>query len=237
MSEQSIQAHFTYSLANSEVRNWPFPHAYYEDVFPKDFYEDLVGSMPGPSAYKPIDDLGKVRRHDGGAAFPDRQVITLDENTENLNATWEIATRVIRSDKTMVTLLSKFFETVGPRLSDDIQYKMDAQLIKDRTNHTLGPHTDHSRRLVVLLIYLPKDDTSLDLGTSLYVPGGEYAGMAGGSGDHYNAEDFDRVFTAPFKPNSAVGFVKTDNSFHGVEPVPANAERDLIQCFVKEPGN
>jgi hypothetical protein len=37
------------------------------------------------------------------------------------------------------------------------------------------------------------------------------------------------VATAPYLPNSLFGFVRTDNAFHGVEPViDLDARRDLL---------
>jgi hypothetical protein len=45
------------------------------------------------------------------------------------------------------------------------------------------------------------------------------------------------VFTAPFRPNSLFGFVKTANSFHGVEPLKENetCRRQLLLYDVYVP--
>ena len=47
-------------------------------------------------------------------------------------------------------------------------------------------------------------------------------------GPHYKKENFNLVYTAPFKDNSAFGFVKTNNSFHGVEKVKKTSNRWLL---------
>lgn len=48
-------------------------------------------------------------------------------------------------------------------------------------------------------------------------------------GPHYPHEGFERLKTLPFLPNSLFAFVKTDNSFHGVEPIgDANCRRWLL---------
>ena len=47
-----------------------------------------------------------------------------------------------------------------------------------------------------------------------------------------------RLHTNPFVPNSMFAFLKTDHSFHGVEPVlDADTRRWLLVCgiFVREP--
>jgi hypothetical protein len=36
---------------------------------------------------------------------------------------------------------------------------------------------------------------------------------------HYHREKFDKMVAMPFAPNSLFVFTKTNNSFHGVEPV------------------
>ena len=38
-------------------------------------------------------------------------------------------------------------------------------------------------------------------------------------GPHYPFERFERMATMPFVPNALFAFLKTDNSFHGVEPI------------------
>ena len=234
MPEQSIQAHFNYHLANSVVRNWPFPHLYYENVFPDDFYSRLVKSLPEFPVYDPISKVRAVKKRGGGVAFPDRFVITIDDNMKSLGPDWDIARVIIRSQATHVGLLSKFNDIIQQRLTEQTNVEPDAILIRDRTNYVLGPHTDNPSRLAVLIIYLPETDENPHLGTSIYVPKDPKMTCIGTS--HYNHSDFDRVFTAPYKPNSAIAFVKTDNSFHGVEPLMADEERNLIH-FVSRISN
>ena len=41
---------------------------------------------------------------------------------------------------------------------------------------------------------------------------------------HYPFEDFVKVETAPYKPNSLLAFLRSDVSFHGVEPL---SEQDV----------
>jgi|TARA_B110000208_G_scaffold160601_1_gene195816 hypothetical protein len=229
MSEQSIQAHFNYHLANSVVRNWPFPHLYYENVFPDNFYSRLIKSLPDFPVYDPISKVRPVIKTDGGVAFPDRFVITIDNDMKSLGPDWDVARDVIRSQATHIGLLSKFNDIIQNRLTEQTNVEPDSILIRDRTNYVLGPHTDNPARLAVLIIYLPENNENQHLGTSLYVPKDPMMTCPGTS--HYNHSDFDRVFTAPYKPNSAVAFVKTENSFHGVEPLLAGEERNLIHYF------
>ena len=53
------------------------------------------------------------------------------------------------------------------------------------------------------------------LGTSIY----EHPHLRCEGFKHHSFEGFKKVFTAPFIPNSLFGFLKSDISFHGVDPI------------------
>ena len=69
------------------------------------------------------------------------------------------------------------------------------------------------------------------MGTSLYRP--KDPGFSCPNSTHYPFEDFVKVKTAPYLPNSMLAFFRSDRSFHGVEPLSAQdgftGNRDLIQ--------
>ena len=91
----------------------------------------------------------------------------------------------------------------------------------------LGPSHVVFWSLAILLFYLPSDESQAHLGTSLYVPKDAQFTCAGDV--HHPFDRFERVAGMPFQPNSLFAFVKTTNSFHGVEPViDANARRHLL---------
>jgi len=112
----------------------------------------------------------------------------------------------------------------------------EALLVQDTTNYALGPHSDAPRKVITLLFYLPKDTSQQHLGTSIYVPRDREWTCLGGP--HYQHEDFERLWTMPFLPNSLFVFFKTDRSFHGVEPVADPDTRRwllLYDIFVQPP--
>ncbi len=232
VSEPSVQAHLTYNLANARIRNWPFPHLFFENVFPDDFYAGLMDTMPGEGAYSPIGKLRNVYNTVGTEPYPDRFVMRLDENMTDCGRYWNTAMRTIRSAETAATLLDHFGDTVGQRLTRNATFEPDSILIRDKTNYKLGPHTDNPVRFVVLIVYLPETRDNEHLGTSIYVP--KTPGFTCEGGPHHKTEDFTRVFTAPYRPNSALAFVKTDNSFHGVEPVNEGEERNIIHLYLRQ---
>ena len=89
----------------------------------------------------------------------------------------------------------------------------------------------------MLLLYLAPDDSAQHLGTSLYRP--QQAGFSCPNSTHYAFDDFVRVKTAPYRANSLLAFVRSDVSFHGLEPlserdVATTAGRDVIQYVIHD---
>ena len=232
MDEASIQAHFNYNLANSVVRNWPFPHLYFENVFPDDFYEEMVSSIHEFENHKPIAEVLGVSRPDGTPAYPERVVTLFNNEEKSVNECWAIVKNIMQSKTTCLGLLSKFSDIAAQRLKKNPNFSAESMLLIDKSNYSIGPHTDAPQKLAAILIYLPTTDDKPYLGTSIYIP--KHAGITCPGGPHHNVHDFIRVYTAPYKPNTAFAFIKTDSSFHGVEKVAVNDERHLIQLFVKE---
>ncbi len=127
-----------------------------------------------------------------------------------------------RSQQT-AKILSMYVEPPdGLKESEDLDPMADPQIWADE----IKKHTDD----VIIVGHLPHIDR---LGTSLYQPKFAIddgrrvkyvnAGAAGYQrGRHYDFEAFDRIFTVPYKPNTALLFLSVDGSFHGVEPTPAD---------------
>ena len=103
--------------------------------------------------------------------------------------------------------------------------------MRDRAGYSIGPHTDSPRRLLTMMVYLPEDREHTHLGTSVYRPLEDGRVCAGEA--HHAFDGFEVVKTAPYLPNSAFGFMKTDNSFHGVSAMADDYERDTLAYIVK----
>src|SRR5580698_9239362 len=46
--------HVIYKLRNAKLNLYPYPHFYVDYVFPKDFYEALLDSLPPEEEYRPL---------------------------------------------------------------------------------------------------------------------------------------------------------------------------------------
>ena len=209
--------HAEYRIANAPVLAYPYPHFYLRDVFPRDYYGEIQRNLPDPTHLLSLEEGGRA------PGYPERFVMKIGHDrppgpTEAQYEFWMQLARWVFGGSFGSLVLSKFDAVVSRRLQGitDMEITDELMLVHDRTRYALGPHTDSPRKVVSLLFYLPADESLAQHGTSIYLPRDRAFTCAGGP--HHGFEGFDRLVTMPFLPNSLFGFVKTDNSFHGVEP-------------------
>ncbi|HEX3102541.1 MAG TPA: hypothetical protein VHQ01_12140 [Pyrinomonadaceae bacterium] len=205
-------------IYNARVQSAPFAYAFVRNVFPQMYYDLMRKNFPDPTQLVSNGQAGR------GDKLQARFVFEL--KPEYLNTLpamhrdfWSDFANWILGERLRKHILQKFAWAVGNRFRDreHIEFWSDAALVEDRTTHSMGPHTDHPRKAVTLLFYLPGDESQAHLGTTIYLPKDRTFNCSGLA--HHRSEDFDRVETFPFVPNALVMFAKSDNSFHGVEPV------------------
>lgn len=199
-----IEEHLLKRVKTAEGLRKPFPYLYIEDALPKDVYADLTSTMP--RTWLPIK---KVR----GVNYPKRFV------AEPRGEAWRHVTLTLRKGEFQRALCKKF--GVDPTGLID-----ETLLIRDKPGYAIGPHTDHPDKVISALFYLQGQE-----GTSLYVPKEE--GFTCPGGPHHKFNKFTKVKTMPFKPNSLFAFLKTNNSFHGVETT--RYQRDVLLYDIRRP--
>ncbi len=230
----NVETELIYNIANAPIRPFPYPHIYVPDIFPSDFYSALQQNIPDPSVMVPIE---KAR---GLKGYDERFVLDLSEDhhlggqhltalPEEKKKFWQEFASWLLAGSLMNLLLTKFRPFVDQRFkgSPGVEFYNESLLVQDITKYALGPHSDSQRKVITLLFYLPQDMSQSHLGTSIYIPKDPAVRYV--SGQHYRFDQFRRMAKMPFNPNSLFAFVKTDNSFHGVEPVlDPNTRRWLL---------
>jgi len=223
-----------------EVQLEPYPHYYLENILPEDYYFSLLEHLPEGNAYQNLFEITDLKldhfRHRDQRDLNDDWTGALSNELRNF---WDSFNEWFLSQELASAVLDSFADSLrlrfGPRESWP-EVSVESQLIRHRPGYFLGPHSDLYTKLVVLLLYLPADDTTAHLGTSLYRP--KDPTFACANSTHYRFEDFIRVETAPYKPNSMLAFVRSDVSFHGVEPLSeqdlSRGGRDLIQYVLHD---
>lgn len=230
-----VSHHVLYRIANTPVSVHPFPHIYVRDVFPQDFYRELRAHLPPADAFRSLKSLGRV-----SADYPDTRLVfpLTPDNVEALDepnvSFWTWIAHQFLSGDFLRCMLSHFGGFLHQRWGDasDLKFHDEALIVQDYSTYALEPHTDTLKKVLSFLFYLPADDSMPHLGTSIYAP--KDPGFVCTKGLHYPFDRFHLVTTMPYLPNSLFAFVKTSNSFHGVEPIAdSDVRRDLLLYDVK----
>jgi len=219
-----------YQIANAPIREFPYPHILVHDIFPADFYRELRGNLPEESALATLGTLGRIQ----GPDYPARLVMPLTRDAVaklpgGQRAFWESLANWLLTGGFGSMLIAKFGPYLQQRLGDlgKVGFQDEALIVRDGSTYALGPHTDARNKVLSLLFYLPPDNSQAHLGTSLYVPNDPTFRCEGGP--HYEHGKFRRILTMPYLPNTLFAFMKTSNSFHGVEPInEPGIRRDLL---------
>jgi hypothetical protein len=224
--------HFTSRLQTARVERDPFPHYFLEQVFPDDYYQELLRQLPASDVYDNLYEVTDLKL----AHFRHRDQRDMDHGwTDRLpprqRTFWNSFNQWFLSEELAQAVLESFGRESWPAVS------VESQFIRHRAGYFLGPHSDLYTKLVVLLLYLAPDNSAEHLGTSLYRP--KEAGFSCPNSKHYAFEDFLRVKTAPYRPNSLLAFRRSDISFHGLEPllaqdVETTTGRDVIQYVIHD---
>lgn len=209
-------AHAQARLRGFEVIHQPFEHYMVRDFFRPEFYPSVIANLPDDSSYNwgvSADAHEKSR----GTLVLNRA--TIARFTPKSQAFWRELAAWIGSLDFVSDAASKFRSEIVQRLQAepaDAKLLIEIKLVRDRKNYALRPHTDAANRVTTLMVYLAKDQRVRNFGTSIYVP--KDSALRDFAGDRrHDYADFEEVARAPFLPNSGLGFLKSDKSFHGVE--------------------
>jgi hypothetical protein len=231
-------SHFVDRLRSPEVVLEPYPHYYLENVFPEAYYQALLDHLPESRVYENLFEVTTLKLDH----FRHRDQRDLTEGWTNglpddLKKFWDCFDEWFLGPELAHAVLDSFADPLRARLGEGTSLppvSVESQLIRHRAGYFLGPHSDLHTKLVVLLLYLAPDESTAHLGTSLYRPKDQAFSCRNST--HYPFDDFVRVKTAPYKPNSLLAFLRSDVSFHGVEPLSeqdiTSGARDLIQYVI-----
>ena len=239
MIHSDVTPQLVYQILNAPIREHPFPHFFTQNIFPQTLYNEILNHMPDDIEYQTLLDQGYVYTSpQKEEAYKHRDTIMLNPTDLQIKDKkkrlfWQDLTTVITSPEFIVPITLKFKQPLLTRFGENanIKYKILIDLLRDTEMWALGPHTDHPDKIMVILIYLPSNNLTPYLGTSLYTP--KEHGFTCEGGPHHSREHFNCCATLPFLPNSAFGFCKNNVSFHGVESVKKVGDvRNLIQISV-----
>ena len=234
----NIVVHMAAAVRNSDVQTEPFCHFYAEGLFPPALYAEILRRLPAADAYAPVN-LKRWATADGKSTrdnlfLSGRHLSQLDPTEADF---WVGVTAAITSPE----LKSATFDVLAPDLQRRFQVGANQVgaipttnkviLFRDLEDYKIEPHPDSKFKYVTTQLYLPRDNSQEDLGTSLYTENSALKRVLSG-------KRFNEVKRFPFRPNSAYGFVviKTPDrtSWHGRELIPGGKgiRNTIIHTYV-----
>jgi len=187
-------------IYDAEITTVPWPHLIVNDIFPRKVYNNILENLPNRESM----DLFSAHRYlywiNKGKVQMEVPSFWKELREELFNSLW-------------VSLEEKF----GVK-----GYSIGAELLYDLPGYNIGPHTDTPDKLITGLFYLPKTDANFEHGTILYhcdTPDPRGKG-------HKLTSEYKQITVVPYIPNTALFFLRSDVSFHGVKPTPV--ERRIL---------
>ncbi len=239
ISQQNLMNHLVSKIREAEIITEPFPHFFVEGIFPEDYYREILHHLPARDFYKRWTDVGKVKLEQ----YSYRDQFYLEESwlrdfPAEIRKFWQEFSEWFLSAELAEQTMLAFEENVSERFGCNPEQWPEvfpqAIFLKHRDNYYIGPHTDIPSKVVNILFYLPEDEAYRHLGTSIYEP--VEKGFEDDGNRHYEFDGFVEFKRAPYIPNSAFGFVKTNYSWHGVAKLEEDEgdlpKRNIIQYMV-----
>jgi hypothetical protein len=213
----ALRDHLIEVVTEARLERDTFCHFYMEGVFPAAMYATLLRSLPPKELYEPLN-LRKWVRADG-TSTRDEFHLTAGNLAKLPRATAAFWTPVVRA-MTDPAFRRAVFAKLAPDLAErfgipeagvaGMECAYEVRLVRDTEDYRIKPHPDGLNKIVTVQLYLPEDESTLDLGTSIFR---RHRRLIGGS--------FEEVKRFPFKPNSGYAFAVSDGpirrSWHGRE--------------------
>jgi len=222
-----LVAHAVASIEAADYFASPFPHIFFRNFFPAEFYRDLIRSVPS-EGYDPITGTGT------------RMALRLygdniEKITPEVRSAWAAVSDVLTSKEVETAIRTKLHDGLEIRArgdkvasADDLRLVAKPVVYWDRDGYQIKPHPDTRKKVVTMQLYCPADSSQQALGTTLY-----QASLKGLM--HVNSYCLEPVKTIPFLPNVGYAFVVlkayhslTKMSWHGRPAIKTDQPRISI---------
>jgi hypothetical protein len=209
------------NFKSGDLKLDPFPHIYIENVYPPDLYEKLANEYPEHILKGVTTGFSDFRycQHEFGDDISDTWKEFIEYHTSKKYKDELISLLAPGMKKYYPDIYDKYLnsevclrnETVKGALRLEVQFVMNAIDAKS----IRSPHVDAARELFASLFYMKKlnDNSS---GGDLVLYKKKKKDFIFGSTRQAPVEDIEAVKTIPYKANSMIIFLNTEDSIHGV---------------------
>src|SRR5271166_149510 len=199
----------------------PFYHLVLDRVFPDDIYAAMLANIPAASDYRPMH--GRSKGLDLADGTHTRVKIDLfPEYIRGLppekRAVWDMVGRALCSQEVKQAFVQRLAPGLRRRFGagfDWVGMYPIPILTRDIPGYQIWPHTDTRWKGITVQLYLPRDDSTSDIGTIFHerLPDGSLPKRA----------------QMKFSPNTGYAFAVADDTWHSADKVgPEVKTRDSI---------
>jgi hypothetical protein len=211
------------NIKNSKVSSNPFEH-FTCDLFNKQVNDELVKN------FLQIEHIFTPLKNN-----PGRFIIKLDGslNTGIDFSKYPNLRNVEPLNSVLMEYHNKIFdEVLKLKNIEKKDYVYQINIIFDKINYQIGPHTDSPKRLATTICYIVEEkDLDKNLGVCTYID------LINRNKDiwhpdHFPFDNFKKIGQINYTPGSTLIFFPNRNTFHGVEKVKENCNRMSIQANI-----
>lgn len=196
------------------LRNTPFDHIHMENVFPADFYQEILEKLPAADKYHPLYHHDALRA-DGSSTR--MRMYLYPENLWRLPRLQSSIWREIAAALCSQELESAFKRKFRTALEDRFQQEAESIplypvpiLVRDLPGYRIGIHADVLSKAITVQFYLPSDTSQAHLGTIFHSTN--------------KKDEADQPLAMQFLPSSGYAFaVRRKESWHSA---PTTTEAD-----------
>lgn len=196
---RDLIGHAVASIEAADNFSLPFPHIFFRNFFPADFYAEMINSIP-TEGYDPINGPQTrmaLRLYGANVDKVDADMREMWAAVSAMLTSREVEDAIRRQLHEGLVIRARGDKVDGP---DALRLVAKPVLYRDTDGYQIKPHPDTRKKVVTMQLYCPHDDSREELGTTLY-----QASLKGIV--HVGTYGLEPVKTLPFLPNVGYAFV------------------------------
>lgn len=204
----------------SEVLEDPFPHVVIENALDDKYYRGLLETRPQPEDILRGRKLGPNQRLDLPTELATSILHPQWIEFCTYHSSWEFWDRIVEVFRKTLGIYDLNNNSIRLRCQPGLNTPTEGK------TKVRGPHLDNPRELFAGLFYMPTDEDGGDLELYRWKERKFYGKL------EVPEDCVEWVKTVPYKSNTYVMFLNTENSLHGVTPRKSKHYRNLVNIVV-----
>jgi len=222
---RELIGHAVASIEAADNFSLPFPHIFFRNFFPEDFYAEMIRSIP-TEGYDPINGQGTrmaLRLYGANVDKVDADMREMWAVVSAMLTSREVENAIRRQLHEGLVIRARGDKVGGP---DDLRLVAKPVLYSDKDGYHIKPHPDTRKKVVTMQLYCPADESQREMGTTLY-----RASLKGLM--HVGSYGLEPVKTLPFLPNVGYAFVVL-KAYHSLLKMSWHG-RPMIRTPIEQP--